>query len=66
METQILIKIKKLSNEIEELNRLRWQFKSNDEIANQLNKKKKQYNNYSNLLRTMRKNKKYFLELISK
>lgn len=58
METQILIKIKKLSNEIEELNRLRWQFKSNDEIANQLNKKKKQYNIYSNLLRTMRKNKK--------
>ena len=58
METQILIKIKKLSNEIEELNRLRWQFKSNDEIANQLNKKKKQYNMYSNLLRTMRKNKK--------
>lgn len=58
METQILIKIKKLSNEIEELNRLRWQFKSNDEIANQLNKKKKQYNIYSNLLKTMRKNKK--------
>ena len=58
METQILIKIKKLSNEIEELNRLRWQFKSNDEIANQLNKKKKQYNIYNNLLRTMRKNKK--------
>lgn len=58
METQILIKIKKLSNEIEELNRLRWQFKSNDEIANQLNKKKKQYNMYNNLLRTMRKNKK--------
>ena len=58
METQILIKIKKLSNEIEELNRIRWQFKSNDEIANQLNKKKKQYNIYNNLLRTMRKNKK--------
>lgn len=58
METQILIKIKKLSNEIEELNKLRWQFKSNDEIANQLNKKKKQYNIYNNLLRTMRKNKK--------
>ena len=58
MEMQILIKIKKLSNEIEELNRLRWQFKSNDEIANQLNKKKKQYNMYNNLLRTMRKNKK--------
>ena len=58
METQILIKIKKLSNEIEELNRLRWQFTSNDEIANQLNKKKKQYNMYNNLLRTMRKNKK--------
>ena len=58
METQILIKITKLSNEIEELNRLRWQFKSNDEIANQLNKKKKQYNIYSNLLKTMRKNKK--------
>ena len=58
METQILIKIKKLSNEIEELNRIRWQFKSNDEIANQLNKKKKQYNIYSNLLKTMRKNKK--------
>ena len=58
METQILIKIKKLSNEIEELNRIRWQFKSNDEIANQLNKKKKQYNMYNNLLRTMRKNKK--------
>lgn len=58
METQILIKIKKLSNEIEELNRIRWQFKSNDEIANQLNKKKKQYNMYSNLLKTMRKNKK--------
>lgn len=58
METQILIKIKKLSNEIEELNRLRWQFTSNDEIANQLNKKKKQYNIYNNLLRTMRKNKK--------
>lgn len=58
METQILIKIKKLSNEIEELNRLRWQFKSNDEIANQLNKKKKQYNMYNNLLKTMRKNKK--------
>ena len=58
METQILIKIKKLSNEIEELNKLRWQFKSNDEIANQLNKKKKQYNMYSNLLKTMRKNKK--------
>lgn len=58
METQILIKIKKLSNEIEELNKLRWQFKSNDEIANQLNKKKKQYNMYNNLLRTMRKNKK--------
>ena len=58
METQILIKIKKLSNEIEELNRLRWQFKSNDEIDNQLNKKKKQYNMYSNLLKTMRKNKK--------
>lgn len=58
METQILIKIKKLSNEIEELNKLRWQFKSNDEIANQLNKKKKQYNIYSNLLKTMRKNKK--------
>ena len=58
METQILIKIKKLSNEIEELNRIRWQFKSNDEIANQLNKKKKQYNTYSNLLKTMRKNKK--------
>ena len=58
METQILIKIKKLSNEIEELNRLRWHFTSNDEIANQLNKKKKQYNMYNNLLRTMRKNKK--------
>ena len=58
METQILIKIKKLSNEIEELNRIRWQFASNDEIANQLNKKKKQYNTYSNLLKTMRKNKK--------
>lgn len=58
MEMQILIKIKKLSNEIEELNRLRWQFKSNDEIANQLNKKKKQYNMYNNLLKTMRKNKK--------
>ena len=58
METQILIKIKKLSNEIEELNRLRWKFKSNDEIANQLNKKKKQYNMYNNLLKTMRKNKK--------
>ena len=58
METQILIKIKKLSNEIEELNRIRWQFKSNDEISNQLNKKKKQYNMYNNLLRTMRKNKK--------
>lgn len=58
METQILIKIKKLSNEIEELNRIRWQFKSNDEIANQLNKKKKQYNMYNNLLKTMRKNKK--------
>ena len=58
METQILIKIKKLSNEIEELNRIRWQFKSNDEIDNQLNKKKKQYNMYSNLLKTMRKNKK--------
>lgn len=58
METQILIKIKKLSNEIEELNKLRWQFKSNDEIANQLNKKKKQYNMYNNLLRTIRKNKK--------
>ena len=58
MEMQILIKIKKLSNEIEELNRIRWQFKSNDEIANQLNKKKKQYNIYNNLLRTMRKNKK--------
>ena len=58
METQILIKIKKLSNEIEELNRIRWQFKSNDEIANQLNKKKKQYNIYNKLLKTMRKNKK--------
>ena len=58
METQILIKIKKLSNEIEELNKLRWQFKSNDEIANQLNKKKKQYNMYNNLLKTIRKNKK--------
>lgn len=58
METQILIKIKKLSNEIEELNRIRWQFASNDEISNQLNKKKKQYNIYNNLLRTMRKNKK--------
>ena len=58
METQILIKIKKLSNEIEELNRIRWQFKSNDEIANQLNKKKKQYNMDNNLLKTMRKNKK--------
>lgn len=58
MEMQILIKIKKLSNEIEELNRIRWQFKSNDEIANQLNKKKKQYNMYNNLLKTMRKNKK--------
>lgn len=58
METQILIKIKKLSNEIEELNKLRWQFTSNDEIANQLNKKKKQYNMYNNLLKTMRKNKK--------
>lgn len=58
METQILIKIKKLSNEIEELNRLRWQLASNDEIANQLNKKKKQYNMYNNLLKTMRKNKK--------
>ena len=58
METQILIKIKKLSNEIEELNRIRWQFKSNDEIDNQLNKKKKQYNIYNNLIRTMRKNKK--------
>ena len=58
MKTQILIKIKKLSNEIEELNRIRWQFKSNDEIANQLNKKKKQYNMYNNLLKTMRKNKK--------
>ena len=58
METQILIKIKKLSNEIEELNRIRWQFKSNDEIANQLNKKKKQYNMYNNLLKTKRKNKK--------
>lgn len=55
METQILIKIKKLSNEIEELNKLRWQFASNDEIANQLNKKKKQYNMYNNLLKTMRK-----------
>lgn len=55
METQILIKIKKLSNEIEKLNRLRWQFASNDEIANQLNKKKKQYNMYNNLLKTMRK-----------
>ena len=58
METQILIKIKKLSNEIEELNKLRWQFAGNDEISNQLNKKKKQYNTYSNLLKTMRKNKK--------
>ena len=58
MEMQILIKIKKLSNEIEELNRIRWQFASNDEISNQLNKKKKQYNIYNNLLRTMRKNKK--------
>ena len=58
METQILIKIKKLSNEIEELNRIRWQFASNYEIANQLNKKKKQYNMYNNLLKTMRKNKK--------
>lgn len=58
MEMQILIKIKKLSNEIEELNRIRWQLASNDEISNQLNKKKKQYNMYNNLLKTMRKNKK--------
>lgn len=53
MRKELLAKRRKLSQEIEDLNKMRIYKKGYDEINDLINKKKKEYNYYNTLLKTI-------------